>query len=429
MKPAESWTQVPEVNPAPPPKPVKPFTLWSLDDFLGFEEDPASHLLLPKFLTRGKVTSFIGPPGVGKSRLLTQLAFTHILQRPWCGLETGGGLPTAHLPFIGPELPLEVGLYPVNDPAKVIACRWLILGDENSTERLKEDMEAMVTTLEAAEKKQRLEPRFGVTWREPYPPSLVHCLINAFLKIQVVETNEDGDLALDNPDVCDRLRETIKQWQPGIIVFDPLASFTSEDLSRPGGMRDAVRMIETAVRLSARKAATIISAHARTGSANMLQAEGWDAGNFMLGGKALLARSRAVINMAPADSKGTGNVAMFCAKSNDCRPFSPRGLTFNESSHTYSVNPEWSVDGWRADLAGKRPGSSLCTLKDVVEGVQSGYTATAAIVEAMMTAFCCSKAVIERHLASAKKNDYLITLGRGKWGLGKKANLLLKNEQ
>jgi hypothetical protein len=358
------------------PAPAQPFTCWPPSQFLAWEEPPGSHYLLPKYLSREQITSIIGPPGVGKSRLLLWLAICQILRRLWCGLETGGE----------PQL-------------------WCMLGDENSIGRLQHDLKRMLAVLDPDERES----------------------VERFLRIQAVITPDDGDLDLQDDAISMRVIATLEALKPGVVTFDPLTSFYGGDLSKPGDMKQAVRLIQSTVNKGCRGAATVLSHHARVGRANTIQAVGFDAGNFASGGKALLARSRCVINLVEADEKGTGNVLVACAKANDCRKFEPRAVLFDPETSTYTVDGDFSLDRWKAVVDGKvASAEGLCTLKDVVEAIRDGYTRTGQLVDHLGTTLDAKKRTVHRHIKAAMKSDYAKQVTRGNYILGPKANLILE---
>jgi hypothetical protein len=95
--------------------------------FLAYVEPEDAQLLPPAYLTRREITVIAGPGGLGKSRLIWQLAINHTLSQPWLDLETHGP-----------------------------PCTWLFLGQENSPARMKADFTRILPSL-GPEQKDLLE--------------------------------------------------------------------------------------------------------------------------------------------------------------------------------------------------------------------------------------------------------------------------------
>jgi RecA-family ATPase len=173
----------PPEHPADAKPALKPLNIWRPSRFLQWTEPPDSHLLLPAYVSKGELTSFIGQGGLGKTRLALWLAIDQILQRPWCGLDTGG------------------------EPQK-----WLLLGDENSVIRYKTDLERILSNLTEGERKK----------------------VDEFLRLQAILDADDADLNLGDRKTLERVRLTIESLIPGCIIADPLVNFAPGDISKPG---------------------------------------------------------------------------------------------------------------------------------------------------------------------------------------------------
>jgi hypothetical protein len=355
---------------------IKPFTIWNPSQFRGWVEPAGNHLILPAYFSKGSPTTLIGQGGLGKTRLALWLAICQILGRLWCGLET------------------------VAEPIK-----WLFLGDENSIARWKEDLERMFSTLE----KEEIDR------------------VEGYLRLPALVELEDSNVWLGDPSTCTKLAATIEKEQPGAIVADPFGNFAPGDIAKPGDMRDAIRVLFGILRRSAPKAAWLLLHHARTGRLNIAQGIGWDAANFGLGGKALFSAARCQMNLMPGHADDDTKLVLHCAKANNCPRFETRGIIFNPDTFTYSVDPEFDLDAWLADVEGRsRSGQSLATVPDVVEAVRDGYVKTKPLVEHLMDAFAAEKRTVERLIAKAEKFEGIKRLSRGHYVLGRKAEKLLK---
>src|SRR5262249_36854640 len=157
------------------------------------------------------------------------LPICQITGREWCGIPTAG------------------------EPQK-----WLILGDENSIARIKSDLQRILANLTDAERVR----------------------VDEFLRLQAIVSIDDTDLNLGDATTHARIMATIESVSPGAIVADPLSNFAPGDISKPGDMKEAIRLFASTVRRPAPLAALVILHHARPGRQNIAQGVGWDAGNF-----------------------------------------------------------------------------------------------------------------------------------------------------
>lgn len=348
-----------------------PLTLWRWSQFMAYEEPPGLHLLLPAYLTKGELTSFIGQGGVGKTRMAHWLAVDHILGRDWCGLKTGG----------------EKG-------------NWLLLSDENSISRVKQDALLMSKNLTATEL----------------------AAVESHLLLVAMVRGEECSVMLD-PDNAKRVEDTIKLDQWIGIIADPLVNFAPGDIYKPGEMKESIRLLLSLFRKHAPNAATLLLHHARTGRLNIAQGVGWDAANFAIGGKYLYSTSRCQINLMPGASEDDTKLVLSCAKANNCERFETRGLLFDKSTWSYSIDPAFDLPAWQADVEGKaRVGQSLCTVADIVQAVQSGYNSTKALLDHLQDAYACSRPTAERLIRKAIDCDGITAQIRGRFVMGRKAD-------
>ena len=358
---------------------MQPFNIWKPSQFLSYVEPEGSNLLLPAYLTRGELTTLIGQPGLGKTRLALWLAICQITGRSWCGLD----------------------VHP--DPVK-----WLFIGDENSISRWKMDIERM----------------FSILTREEI------ALVEEHLRLPALAAPGDGDIWLGDTLTQKRLALTIAQEHPGVVVADPLANLAPEDISKPGPMKEAVRLILSICRKSAPDAAISLLHHARSGRGNIIQGTGWDAGNFASGGKALLGSARCQINLMPGSADDDTKLVLSCAKCNNAPRFATRGLVFDPKSFTYHVDNDFKLDEWQADVEGKRraTSSSLCTVEGVTAAVRDGYNETGKLIEHLKIVFHLSDPTAKRHLKKAVEAGGIANLTRGKYILGKRAEKYLTTD-
>jgi len=235
----------------------------------------------------------------------------------------------------------------------------------------------------------------------------------------------DCDVWLGDPLTQARVTATLEAEMPGAIVADPLNNFAPGDISKPGEMKEAIRILLGIVRHTIPKAAVKLLHHARTGRQNIAQGIGWDAANFGSGGKALFASARCQMNLMPGKADDDTRLVLSCAKSNNCQRFETRGLIFDPLTFTYAVDPDFDADTWLADVEGRaRSGQSVCTVADVVSAVRDGYTTTKALVAHLCDAYQTSKRTAERLISKTLKVEGIKPLTRGRYILGRKAEKL-----
>ena len=310
--------------------------LWQPPEFRTWEEEPGHHLLLPAFVSKGEVTACIGQGGVGKSRLFgLWLPICQITGRQWCGLATGG------------------------EPQK-----WVVFGDENSILRIKGDLAHMYAGLSEEEQAK----------------------VDKFLWVQTVRHMKSADMSLGDPAMQARLARAIERVGPGAIVADPLVNFAPGDISKPGEMKEALRLLVGTIRQAAPSAAMILLHHARTGRQNIAQGVGFDAANFASGGKTLFATARCQMNLMPASEEDDTRLLLSCAKANNCQKFDTRGLIFDRQNYAYRLDPQFDIEEWKAELEGRGSGQSCCTVAEVVAAVRDGFDKA----KALPTGSCCA---------------------------------------
>src|ERR1051325_4368221 len=371
---AQTFGDVPDV-PAPGGPVLKPLNLWRPSQFLAWEDPPGNHLLLPAYVTRGELTTCIGQGGIGKSRLFgLWLPICQITGRQWCGLKIGG------------------------EPQK-----WLVLGDENSIARIKSDLEHMLPNLTQEERTK----------------------VDELLLLQAVLNMEDSDLNLGDATTQARVALTVEKHAPGAIVADPLVNFAPGDISKPGEMKEAIRLLVGTIRRAAPTAAVVLLHHARTGRQNILQGVGWDAANFASGGKTLFAAARCQMNLMPASEEDESRLVLSCGKANNCEKFTTRGLIFDRHSYIYSLDTEFDLEDWRCEVEGRaRSGQSVCTVGDVASAVREGFDTTKALVEHLADTYGTSERSIYRLIAKTIRAAGIMQAARGHYTLGKKADKL-----
>lgn len=348
-----------EARDNPPPAP--PFTVKSWGDIHRMILPPRDTFLGDIFAL-GCIQSLMGQGGVGKSRISLNLARNNVLGLPFCGLSTG-------------------------TPKK-----WLFIGNENSAHRWQRDIVAMSAGLTAEQK----------------------ALLAANIHVQVIESPDDAFICLSDETIKQKWHQTIAAIKPDIVVGDPWGEIQygdpNNDLDTRQSIRDLVRICN---KVNVNMALVILH-HARTGRQNIIQAAGWDKGNFGKGSKALYSGARAVINIAPADPDDHSKLVMVCAKTNDAKPFETMGIKLDEETMTYDVDPDFDLEAWTMDVEGKRaPAGTKLVAQDVVDACQKPATKRD-IIQRLMDERGAGKSAAYNVFNKAVENG-LIREGKNGW--------------
>ena len=280
-----------------------------------YEDDPNDCLLGDYLLSKGGACALIGPGGIGKSRIVLQLAINMILGLEWCGFETNGQ-----------------GL------------RWVFIQNENSPRRLKMDLGRMLKGWH----KEQID------------------LIHDRVKILVPRTEIDRHIGLDDDQTVVRLRENMRALQPDIVVFDPLVEvFAGDNENDSMQMRETLRMIYAVTRAAKPEAVPIIIHHSRIGRAAALGAQTMERGAYGRGSKALFSSVRTQINLAPGGDEENAPLILSIGKNNDGRIPPRRAVQLDENSWCYEVIDDFDWEEYD-DILTHQPGK--VGRKSVIDG-------------------------------------------------------------
>lgn len=330
--------------------PQTPYTVKSWMELKNYPLPPRETFLGDIFAL-GCVQAIVGQGGLGKSRMILNIARNNAIGMDFCGLPTG-------------TRPLK----------------WLLLGNENSMHRMKRDIEAMSAGLNA----YQLE------------------LLNSHVFIHSLETSDDSFICLSDDKIKDKWRETVASIMPDVISADPWGEVQYGDPNNDLDTRQSIRELVRICNNVNPKSGIVILHHARTGRQNIAQAAGWDKANFGKGSKALYSGARAVINLAPADPEDNTKIVMVCAKSNDAPFFETRGIRLVEESMTYEVDPDFDLERWALDVEGKRsPGTAKMSIQDVVDACQD-YVSGEELSKRLMADFGVKKSAVYAWINKAK---------------------------
>jgi hypothetical protein len=291
------------------------FSVRSPDEILGMEFDDTDRILGDRLLATGQSLVIAGAAGIGKSRLLFQLAACCITGRPFLGFDTEGG----------------------------IGRRWLILQAENSTRRLNQDL-------------GRLRQWLGDDWPQ----------FNAAFRVHTLETDADSMLNLDDSQASANLARAIKDFDPAVVAWDSLYNFGIGDLSKDSDMRVTLDHLGLLSRKGNPHRAIVVLHHALTGRAGMAKATGFDRGSFGRNSKVLLAWCRAQMNVSPGTADSNESLVVSCGKCSNGPEFPTLAAKLTPAM-MYEPDPAFDLQAWKSDAAGKSEGAHISgeTIKEL----------------------------------------------------------------
>lgn len=312
-------------------------------------------------LAKKQGMALLGPGGVGKSRLTTQLAFSTILGRPFLGL-------------------------PVNCADK----RWLLIQAENSNRRLHHDLQ-----------KHRTQFTTG-DWAR----------INERLHFHTLEHELDDRLRLSESDNANGIAKIIRQHRPDIVVFDPLNAFAKSNLNTDDGMLGTLHALTGLCRLTNPDAAIVVVHHTLTGKEGFKKAVGPDRSSYGRGSKSLHSWARGQINIAPGDPDDSRKLMIACGKNSDGREFEPLGAILNTDTMLYEVDPHFDLDVWRQRMCGDPNGRSTLTPEHVAEYVAERPMTRADLVAEIIRDTGCQKTKAYEAIKMAESRTIMRTPSR-----------------
>lgn len=305
-----------KLSPEPPLWPPAPplfYTVRSAAEILTLKLDPHDCLFGDRLLTKGGRLLIAGPPSIGKSRLLLELAVAAILGEKWLGVPTHArGLP------------------------------WLILQTENSNRRLQTDLKILV---------------------KQYGDGFVKNLF-----IHTMDTDMDAVVGLESN--RDKIAQAIQMYQPEIVAIDPLRDFAIGDLNSDADMTATCAALGQVVRQGNAQRALIIVHHALTGRAGVIKAIGWDRAGFARNSKVLAGWVRGQINIAPGSPDDNDTLVIGCGKVADGKPFTPFAVQRNAETGIYEALPDFDFEAWEREISSRTKSGgvrSSYTIKEAFE--------------------------------------------------------------
>ena len=302
------------------PEGPKPLTVRRPSEILKMQFDPADFLLANGYLAKGNVLTVVGAGGLGKSRLVLQMAVCCTLGRPFIGWETNA-----------------------------TGTRWLILQTENGNRRLQADLSRMLAECTAEEVR-----------------TLDECLL-----IHTLETDEDTLVSLNSEENRQRIRDVLAVFPADVVVYDVLRDFGSGDLNTDADMTETCRAIGQVTREGNPHRIPVVLHHALTGKAGAARAVGADRGSHGRNSKVLLGWSRAQINLAPFDSDNNEVLVIASGKANDAAEFEPFAVRLEPETMTYDRDDSVDLEEWRERMGiGNASARERVTPQDVQRLVQ-----------------------------------------------------------
>jgi len=278
----------------------------TVEELLSMEFSDNDCIWGDRVIQDGAPVSFLGPGGVGKSRLVMQLALCAITGKDFLQMTT-----------------------------RAAGKRWLFIQTENSNRRLQKDLMAMIKALKLTASEIEM--------------------VNRCLMIHTLEDDRDRFMFLDNPEDKTEIKKLIGDLNPKFVVFDPLNTFTAGDPNSDQDMRALCTHIAEVVLKGAPTRVPIILHHSITGKEGAKKALGWDAASFGRGSKALYAFCRSQINIAPRNPDDDSELLVACGKNNDGKKFPAMAVTLGQDG-TYCVEDDFDQEAFEESLSErKRP--------------------------------------------------------------------------
>jgi hypothetical protein len=282
------------------------YTFESVAELITATFDNSDNFFGDRIIAAGQPVTFLGPGGVGKSRIMLQLAICMILGREFLGI-----------------------------PTFAKGKRWLVFQTENSRRRLHEDLKKMLTSM-------RIDATDAV-------------LLKDNLIIHTIQKPEDSMMIVTNPEDFRAMSDAIEYYQPDFVQFDPLNAFCEGDLDKDKDMRPAVMKITELVCRYDRNRVPIVVHHSLTGKEGAAKAIGWDRASYGRNSKSLQAWTRAQVNISPRAADDPTRLIISCGKNNNGKPFPNLGVFFNENTWLYEIDPDFDEAEFREEVGIESP--------------------------------------------------------------------------
>ncbi len=296
----KSATGEAEADTAPPPR--TKLTLRKPDSILAMVFDDSDIILGDRLFAKGQSLVIAGQGGLGKSRLILQIAASVISGGKCLVFDSAG----SHL-------------------------RWLILQTQNSNRRLKDDFKRLKVWLSVED------------WQR----------FNEQVTIHTLENDEDGFVSLDSLDNQIGIETAILDTEPDIVVIDPLDEFGIGDLNKDTDMKATLQLLSRICRKGNPQRGIVVLHHAITGRSGAAKATGYDRASFARNSKSLHAWTRGQINLVSFDEDNYDRLVVACGKCSNGREFQPFAIRLNPDTMIYECDPTANVKEWASGINGR----------------------------------------------------------------------------
>ena len=343
-------------------------TIWTPSQFLAYVDDPQDIVLSNGYLEKGSPCVLCGPPGIGKSRIVLQLAIKSILGQGFLGWETNAR-----------------GL------------KWLIFQNENGNKRIKSDYLAMLKDLTAIQRQ----------------------LLDEALFMHAIVSDIDGDLNLGDPDTRKRVTEAVQDYKPDVVVGDPLSSLSTGDLNNDQIMLGTARDFGRIARISNVKSIPMLIQHARTGKDAQQGMSGGNRASFARNSKALYGWARAQFNVAPVEEKKNDRLYFASGKCNNAAEFDEFIIELNLETRFYAKTGE-DADETRKARASEDDAKGAAKKKYHPEDLKPFMSVTVPMIQAQVMKATCKKVhmsvrTFKSLWKDAKELEIIEEVSEGKW--------------
>ena len=298
---------------------------YSTADALDIEADdsePPEEIWGGLRLAPGQLMEIIGGSGLGKSRMMLNLAVNQVLGRDFAGL------PTCKRPL-----------------------KWLFYGNENGFYRYRNDLRQMLKFCTADERERLRGHIFLPTMSKPM----------------------DAHVSFSDEENRIKLKTTILYRDADVVVLDPWGAVIDGDELDDGDVRNTICEIVEVLAANVKKpTAGIILNHSRNGAKELADAVGFSAANYGKNSKAIFSVMRNVWNLRPAhNADRITKIELIHAKSSDFAAYEPRAVDFDPNTFTYRLDPNFNHDAWQYELErARRNGSGMTSEKRAIEAKQ-----------------------------------------------------------
>lgn len=303
------------------PKRTTSLSLRNAEELWTMQFDDSDNYIGDRMMAAGSLCSFIGPGGIGKSRIVLQMAACCILGREFLGLVT-----------------------------RARDKKWLFLQTENNNRRLHSDLKNLVS---------------GMGLNEAERKALFRRL-----DFHTVEHDEDGFINMEDLESAQNVEAAIFDSNPDIVVVDPLNTFTSEDLNSDRPMAAVITKLVRAIKKGNPNRVPLIIHHSITGRAGAQKAVGWDKSSYGRNSKVLYGRVRSQWNLGKVDPDDESRLVLACGKNNDGKPFDEIGILVESNPTFYVIDQDHDPEAYRESIgaeSGKKRGHTIDAEKVILD--------------------------------------------------------------